>query len=167
MNTTDARTATLTVNIYNVPDTRHRFLHLLHTTLLPSMERAGLLGALAGWFQGLNSQLLHCTASPALTCPSPTHSRPGSHHPVTSGTCPARSPEAPQSWARGENLRRVWGPRRRHFPSCPLVYGELCCSFSLPATSPGSTHCLGPRRAGCSLTCACSQPHPRAWWTGQ
>lgn len=67
---------------------------------------------------GLQAKAKHRPARLVPTCLCPTRSRPGSHQPATSGTCPAGSPEAPRSWTRSENPRWVWGPSgmRSSFP---------------------------------------------------
>ena len=102
---TDAARVTRMVKIYNTPAHNRGFFHLLRWTLLPSRERARL------WGGSVARMVHHRAAGPWLTWPSPTGSHPETPHPVTLGSCPAGSPEAPRSWARSESLRRVSGPR--------------------------------------------------------
>lgn len=104
-NTTNARTATPIIHVCNVPGTSQ-------VAFICSTQ----LCCPAGQSQSLTShQRTHCHL--VLTCVSPTRSRPGARHPVTSGTCPAGSPGAPQSWARSENPRQgLGGPGRGKNP---------------------------------------------------
>lgn len=105
----DARTASPMINVSNVPGTRQVSFICSTQPCCPAGKGQGSWVKPSWAVPGPAFSTNAYTVSLVLTCVSPTRSRPGSHHPVTSGTCPAGSPEAPLSWTISENLRQGFG----------------------------------------------------------
>lgn len=131
------------------------FFRLLHTALLP-----------AGQPRGLDSH-------------HRTHGRPFSPVGIPlalvqelavlglQGHGQQRLLELPDPGREEKTEAGTWGPGKGKDPFSPPIPVSLSVPVLTQPLLPGRQLCSQTRGVGRSLTCVCSQPHPRAWWRGR